>query len=280
MIRKFLCVLTASACAYAQSPPAQPAQDPPGKAATASDQEAPAKEKSTADKDPSPKENSPPATASPQDPQVQVEELPDGKVRIGLVTLDRKSREIRIPSVVNMSGNELLEFALVHTQGKIHESLLTSDALPLHLNLAFKLLRYPPSAHLYLEVDADGSITDRFRQEKPEIKAAASLKIEVEWTQDGRTRKNPINDWIVNAATGKAMPADPWIYGGSFFYNGKFVAQDSGDMLAIFLSNAALVNFSGQDNQSDEVWTAFPKRVPQEGTPVTVIISPHQPAQK
>ena len=55
----------------------------------------------------------------------------------------------------------------------------------------------------------------------------------------------------------------------------------SGDIAAIFLSNAAIINFSGKDNNSDEVWLPFPKRVPPEGTKVTVIITPHQqPAAK
>jgi hypothetical protein len=76
-----------------------------------------------------------------------------------------------------------------------------------------------------------------------------------------------------------AMPAGPWVYGGSDFHEGKFVAETSGDIAAIFLSMAALVNFPGTDNTNDEVWVPFPKRVPPEGTKVTVIIAPYQNAK-
>ena len=106
----------------------------------------------------------------------------------------------------------------------------------------------------------------------------------VEWKDQGTTRTAKLNEWISNATTGQAMPADPWVYGGSIFYDGKFQAEATGDIAAIFLSNAALINFSGKDNTSDEVWLPFPKRVPPEGTKVTVVISPHkkpaEPAEK
>ena len=61
-----------------------------------------------------------------------------------------------------------------------------------------------------------------------------------------------------------------------FLYNGRFVAESTGDLAAIFLSNTALINFSGKDNELDEVWLPHPTRVPPEGTPVTVIIEPNK----
>lgn len=221
-----------------------------------------------------------PAPDQPMAPaEPPVKELDGDRVQIGEIILHKKTREIRFPAVVNMAGGELLEFAIVHTQGKIHEALLATDISPTHLNLAFTLLRYPPSAELYLVVNEDGSLSSRFREEKAEVKAAARIDISVEWSRDGKKSRAFLNEWISNATTGKAMPADPWVYGGSFFYNGKFVAEDTGDIAAIFLSNSSLINFSGQDNQSDEVWLPYPKRVPPEGTKVEVVIAPHkQPA--
>lgn len=218
-----------------------------------------------------------PAPDQPVAPvEAPVKELDGDRLQIGEVVVHRKTREIRFPAMVNMAGGELLEFAIVHTQGKIHEALLATDISPIHLNLAFKLLRYPPSAELYLAVKEDGSLSNKFRDEKEEVKAAARIDISVEWTRDGKKQRAALNEWISNANTGKAMPADPWVYGGSFFYNGKFVAEDTGDIAAIFLSNSSLINFSGQDNQSDEVWLPYPKRVPPEGTKVEVIIAPHK----
>ncbi len=210
-----------------------------------------------------------------------VKELDDERLQIGEVVFNRKTREIRFPAKVNMAGGELLEFALVHANGKVHEALLLTETSAMDINLAFKLLRYPASSEFYAIVDEDGTMSNRFPEVPPEVKAAARLDIGVEWQEAGKTRRAKLNEWISHASTGQAMPADPWVYGGSGIHEGKFVADLTGDYIAIFLSSAALINFSGKDNNSDEVWTPFPKRVPPEGTKVTVVIAPHpQPAAK
>ena len=72
------------------------------------------------------------------------------------------------------------------------------------------------------------------------------------------------------------MPAGPWVYGGSSFGDGKYIPEITGDVVAIFLSNAAMINYPGADYENDGVWTPFPKRIPAEATDVTVIISPYQ----
>lgn len=208
-----------------------------------------------------------------------VKELDAERLQIGDVIFNRKTREIRFPAAVNMTGGELLEFAIVHSKGKIHESLLVTEISATHLNLAFKLLRYPASAEFYPIVEEDGSVSSKFPEVAADVKAAARIDIGVEWQEAGKTRTARLNEWISHGSTGQAMAGDPWVYGGSGVYEGKFMAETSGDLIAIFLSNAALINFAGKDNNSDEVWLPFPKRVPPEGTKVTVVIAPHkQPA--
>jgi len=211
-----------------------------------------------------------------------IKELDADRVQIGDVILNRKTREIRFPAAVNMADGELLEFALVHTNGKVHESLLVTEVSATNINLAFKLLRYPASEEFYAIIEKDGTMSNEFPKVADDVKAGARLKVSVEWDDAGKTRTASINDWISHGSTGEQMPAaDPWVYGGSRVRDGKFVPDLTGDYIAIFLSNAALINFSGKDNNSDEVWLPFPKRVPPEGTKVTVIITPHQkPAAK
>jgi hypothetical protein len=206
--------------------------------------------------------------------QPAVKKLDDTRYQIGEVIFDAKTREIRFPAAVNMAGDELLEFAIVHVNGKIHESLLHTEISATDLNLAFKLLRYPASAEFYLLQEEDGSYSNEFPEVPADVKEAARIDLSVEWKDAGKERKAKLHEWISHASTGKAMAADPWVYGGSGVYEGKFMAETSGDIAAIFLSNAALINFSGKDNHSDEVWLPFPKRVPPEGTKVTVVIAP------
>lgn len=211
-----------------------------------------------------------------------VEKLGDNRYRIGKILLDQNTREIRVPAKVNMQEG-LLEFLLVHENGKIHESLLLTDISPTHLNLAFTLLRYPPSRELYALPNDQGGESNDYPEVPVEVKTGARLRIEVEW-QDGKSlRRLPVNEWIQHVVKTSAMPAGPWVYGGSDFHDGKYAPELSGDLIAIFLSAAAIVNYPGADNRDDSVWAPYPKRVPAEGTAVTLILSPFstdQPLQK
>ncbi len=207
-----------------------------------------------------------------------VKKIDATRYQIGEVVFDQKTREIRFPAQVNMTEG-LLEFLIVHQNGKVHESLLATAVSPTHLNLAFTLLRYSPSKEFYLLPDENGKIPTEYPDVPADVKAAARVKIDVEWSDGGEIRRVPVNEWIQHAVKTTAMPAGPWVYGGSDFFEGAFVAETSGDVAAIFLSMAALLNYPGNDNDSDEVWVPFPKRVPPEGTKVTVIIAPYQTAK-
>ncbi|TAG08593.1 MAG: hypothetical protein EAZ42_10115 [Verrucomicrobia bacterium] len=197
----------------------------------------------------------------------------DGMMQIGKILFDSKTREIRVPTTVNMAEG-LLEFLLVHEKGKIHESLLTTDASATDLNLAMKLLDYRESPELYRLLDENGFGTNNFPVVDDAVKAAARIQIELEWSDAGTTRRFPASDLIQQKVLGTSMPAGPWVYGGSGFSNGRFSAETTGDMIAIYTSSAALINFPGDGRLDDLVWFPFPNRVPPVKTPVVLIITP------
>lgn len=208
----------------------------------------------------------------------EVEKLDDTRFRIGQIIFDGKTREIRFPVEINMT-EDLLEFLIVHKNGKVHESLFKTDISPTHLNVAFALLRYKPSPELYSKPASDTDPTETFPEVPEEIRKAARLKIEVEWQDGERLRKIPVNEWVQHTATGSTMSADPWVYGGSEIVDGKFPPETTGDIVAIYRSQSALINYSGKDHGDDTVWIVYPKRVPPLDTKVTLIISPFEPAK-
>lgn len=207
-----------------------------------------------------------------------VEQLDDHTFRIGRITFDKKTREIRLPTRVNMTDG-LLEFLLVRENGKLHESLLMTDASAIDLNLAFKLLRYLPSREWYAIPNDSGGLTSGFPEVSDEVKRAARIDIGVEWKDGDETRRASANEWIQHAVKGGAMRSGPWVYGGSEVFNGKFAPESTGDLIAIFITNSALINYPGEDNRDDTVWLPYPKRVPAEGTEVTLVISPAKPTE-
>jgi hypothetical protein len=205
-----------------------------------------------------------------------IEKLDENRFRIGQVTFDQSNREIQFPCKINMREG-LLEYLVVHQNGKVHESLLITEISATHLNLALTLLRYQPSRELYALPNETGGLSGDFPVVPEDIKAAARIKIDVEWSHDGETKRLPVNDWVQHSVKATAMPQGPWVYGGSEFYDGKFVPETTGDIAAIFVAQSSLINYPGEDNRDDTVWVAYTKRIPPEGTNVTLIIAPNSP---
>jgi len=216
-----------------------------------------------------------PAPDQPVEPvKPAIERLDATRYRLGAVTFDQKTREIRFPAVVNMTEG-LLEYAIVRTHGKVHESLLTTDASATDINLAFTLLRCPATPELYPMPSEKGGLSAEFPKVPEATKAAARIQVKVEWSDQGKTRTVPLNEWIQHAVKASAMPETLWVYGGSLIDEGRFVAETTGDIIAIFITNAALINYPGKDNDDDMVWVPYPKRVPAQGTKVTVVFAPN-----
>ena len=184
-----------------------------------------------------------------------VEQIDATHFKIGEISFDSKLREIQFPAIVNMEEG-LLEFLIVHKNGKIHESLLYTEISATHLNIALKLLRYKASPG-------------------EETAKESRLKIQLRWEDNGKTRTVPANEWIQHGVNASTMDAGPWTYNGSSINNGKFLPQATGDIAAIFLTGSALITYPGKDNNDDTVWFSYPKRVPPIDTPVTVLISPY-----
>lgn len=173
----------------------------------------------------------------------------------------------------------LIEFLIVHKNGKIHEALFTTDVTPSDINLAITLLRYKPSPELYALPNETGGLSGNFPEVPEHIRADARVSIDVEWTKGGKPQRIAANEWIQHATTSAAMPTSHWVYGGSQIEEGRFAADAVGDIAAIFLSHAAMINYPGTDNGDDTVWLAFENRVPPEGTNLTLIIAPYPKPQ-
>ena len=217
-------------------------------------------------------EETPAEEVAPESPKV--EKLDGDNYRIGDVTLRKSTREIRFPAVVNLREG-LLEYLIVHQNGKIHESLFRTETSPTNINIAFALLSYKASKELYREWKEPGVLSGNFHKEPEETRLASRIVIDVEIEKDGETKRYPVSDWVRHETTAKAMPPAFWVYGGSEFYDGKFVPETTGDIAAIFVTNSSLINYPGDDNFNDEVWSSFTDRIPELDTKVTLVFAPY-----
>lgn len=201
-------------------------------------------------------EAAPPApTATPVAPSAPViERRPDGTVVIGLVTVNEKTRTVSIPAALNMVDG-LLEYALVHVDGKVHESLFSTKASPLHVHLACLLLNLAPT---------------------PESPGPKKLMIEVEWQPNGPKRRAALESFIALAKDthwgprGGTLKNVGWLCIGSNLVSGAPSVEREGSIISLITDSTALINNPLLTNTDDQLHVPKPGMLPGLGFPVTI----------
>lgn len=211
-------------------------------------------------------------SAAQEDAVPKVVELGDHRYRYGNIEFNGKTREIRVPTQVNMREG-IIEFAVVHGDGKIHESLLVTEVKPSHLQTVMKLCRYR---------SGEGDVFDAFFPEEEKKGAAGAkergeaIELSVEWQIDGEHKAKPLSHWIFDRKTETAMSDEPWTYNGSYFYSGSFMADADGLLVAIYLTRGSLLNTMTDGSDNDERWLSHADHTPEIGTDVTLVLAPVQ----
>lgn len=186
-----------------------------------------------------------------------IQKVSETEYSIGKVSLHKDTREINFPAITHITDPEtLIEYLITHTSGeKTHETLLTTEASPTNINIAFKLLSYPESKGLLA----------------PNSKLDFASKFSIHVTYNEKTV--PLSSWLKSRITRKPMPLTPWVYNGSYLSREKFMAEINGNIFSIITEPSSLGNYAGDDRHDDTLW--FPARqIPKEGVNVTVTIKP------
>ncbi|MDF1753822.1 MAG: YdjY domain-containing protein [Verrucomicrobiales bacterium] len=208
-----------------------------------------------------------------------VKKIGDTTYRLGLVEFDAKTREISIPVVVNQREGGPIEYILVHENGKTHESILTTKARPMNVQIALKLLKYQAG---------EGDVFDKLLPaEDRKIKGDKSAErgeavdVLVKWMDKEEEKISSINQWTIDGETikgegqaGEAMPEHPWNYTGSVIMDGKFLGEIEGSIIAIYLDPVSLFNTTVPGAEIDERWGANDRVIPEIGTKATLILRP------
>ena len=205
------------------------------------------------------------AESDPASPQV--ESLGEGRFRLGGIEFASGSRAIRIPCLVN-NKVDVLEYVLVHEQGKVHESLLTTAVSPLQLQVVLKLLTY---------TQGRGELLDAFLppgSPPPAEAAGEAVELWIEWDQQ---HAHSANLSILDRTTNAPLEPGPWICTGSEVIEGKFQAEVEGSIIALYRDPLAMFNSPHPRMTDDENWVAMGKDLPETGHPVTLVIRPAPP---
>jgi len=197
-------------------------------------------------------------------------EVSPGVYEIGKIHLDQKARSVRFPGLLNMKDGNL-EYLLVTDQGNVHESLLVTDIQPNDLHFSMLLLGAKGSGEKASGEMPPGQIDAKYLKSAPPLKGDR-INITVEWKAGDAVKSTPVEDWIINTTRKKPMERGPWIYNGSMFNEGRFLAQLEGAFAALVTYPAALINNPRRGNDDDSVWIVNEKAIPAVKTPVDITI--------
>lgn len=161
----------------------------------------------------------------------------------------------------------VVEYAIVNKGGKGYESLFEAAVDPLALHEAIRTVGVAPGKPAY--EDDDG---------KAHPPTGGTLAIRVEWKDGDKARSEPIEAFIVDTTTGKAMEPVKWLFTGS--KKGFVPALERADLMVLNTNNlVALHQTDGTVLVTNPVASKSGNRyktnkdlLPKEGTPVRIVM--------
>jgi hypothetical protein len=186
-----------------------------------------------------------------------VRQISRGRFQVGQVTLDKQSRSVTFPGVVNMT-EAMIEYLVVTRDGKLHESLLRSDVAPKDIHVAMLLL------------DAKGAETNAVPEDPLKPIPGEPVIIEVSWKEKGREKRLRAEELVFNTQARTNLTKGVWIYNGSRLENGAFMAEREGSIVSLITDPFALVNNPRAGRDNDDLCEVNTNAVPALETRVEV----------
>ena len=182
-----------------------------------------------------------------------------GSYQFGPIDIDQDKREFSFPAVCNQTSG-LVEYALVHEDGKTHESLFRTKVSPKLIHASLLLLKEKPQPAFFKFVEENSSKLIHM----PEI------EIMVEWEHNGSNHKTSINSMVLNQTDNRELSESAFVFTGSKVVEGTYLAEMDGSIVAVYHDNRATLNSRDLNSNSDDVWIANESKMPPKNLPVLV----------
>jgi len=209
--------------------------------------------------------------------QQRIQKLSATEYLLDGIQIKADTREVRIPCQVCLKKAPI-EYMLTTETGKSHETVLTTAVSPTAIQVAMLLVNYEPATEGLLTKVPENERPKTWKDERPKIKGANRVNIAVEWKIGPSVQRGALSQWAQNSDTRKApLDLDTWIFNGSYIDERGFIAQQEGSIIGIWLDRGAIFNSPAEGNWRDDLWISLPDNIPEEMTPVTLIITPAKP---
>ncbi|HYE30089.1 MAG TPA: YdjY domain-containing protein [Methylomirabilota bacterium] len=209
-----------------------------------------------------------------------IKEIAKGVYEIGSVRVDAAKRTVSFPVVLNMQEGPM-EYLLVTTSGKVHESVFRTETQPFHIHTGMLLLGAKGSgAQQNFAIPQSAEPT--YKPAPIEIKGD---KIEIEFSWEEKEKKVTRNAAELLAPRPTTLDADgkpvidknakievSWVYNGSAMFENRFVAQLTGSIMTLITDASALINNVAKSHENDDIWATAKEKLPPVGQIVTATI--------
>ncbi len=179
------------------------------------------------------------AEAALRNPKVQ--DLGNGRFRVGLIAVDRNRHRFTVPAVVHQSEGTQ-EFILATKGGyKGYETTLEAGATAYEFNVAC----------LLIGLDPKHARASRYHFD-PNKAEGDPVAVSISWQDGKKTRRLDANQIVVDSRTGKPLADTGWVYTGSTFTpDGSFLAQMDGVLIGFVHDPAAIITTGMGAGQGD-----------------------------
>ena len=191
----------------------------------------------------------------------EIIKISDGIYQFGDILIDRKSNTIEIPAITNQISG-LVEYGIVHEDGKIHESLFRTKIRPQILHTSLLLLKAKPVASFFENLWSDEPKVINYDN--------YCFDIFVNWEMNGTKFNKTFEKLSINQNRKQSVEKKSFIFTGSRVIEGTFLAETSGSILAIYADDNAILNNSDYDSANDDVWIANKEEMPPLELPVMI----------
>jgi hypothetical protein len=202
-----------------------------------------------------------------------------GIFEIGKVRLDQRRRSVSLPAVLDKAQG-LMEYFLVTTYGKTHESILKTEAQPYHIHLAMLLLGADGPGNPEFPGSPTNGVPGPVIHPSRETIPGNKVAIDVKWKTPEGDARHSAQDLIYKNDSRAAMEQGHWVYNGSLIVNNKFLAQMDGSIISLVTDPVALINNTGPGHDNDLIWEPNPANLPPPDVPVEVTITFPAPPPK
>ncbi len=185
--------------------------------------------------------------------------LDENNYKIDIINIDVANKEITFPAEFNMNRG-VIETILVGPQGRLHETILKTDALPSYIQTSLLLLGLECGQNMEL-----GNYDTM-----PE---GDSLFVYAIWTDTlGISHEEPIERLVWNVPENHEMVKTYWIFLGSKIVNGQFIAELDQNIIRTYHDPFAIIHSSLPTITDDTFYEANRNIVPENGTKAIIKI--------